>query len=123
MNDLRLSAPFDGRDAQGRPVVNRAALDPSIRDRVLAYLEHAPVVLSARSYSADDFAPEVRDVPMNFQTDGVFVWPGAVPHYLRKYGLPPESALVEHIVARGFVLGEVAEEDRQRAVATVTGGH
>ncbi|WP_278261861.1 hypothetical protein [Nocardia sp. AG03] len=121
MTDLRLSAPFDGRDSEGKPVVNRPPVDPQIRDRVLAYLEHAPVVLSARSYSADDFAPAERDVPMNFQTDGVFVWPGAVPHYLRKYGLPPEPALVQHIVARGFTLGEVAEADRQRAVATVTG--
>ncbi|MEV6215135.1 hypothetical protein [Nocardia sp. NPDC051833] len=102
-------------------MVNRPGLDPLIRDRVLAYLAHAPVVLSARGYDADDFDARVRDVPSNFHTDGVFVWPGAVPHYLRKYGVPPEPALVQHIVGKKFEIGEVGEDARQAAVRLVTG--
>ncbi|GGN99042.1 hypothetical protein [Nocardia rhizosphaerihabitans] len=121
MSELRLSAPFDGHDPEGKPVVNRPAVDPQIRDRVLSYLAHAPVVLSARSYAADDFDAQVRDVPMNFHTDGVFVWPGAVPHYLRKYGVPPEPALVQHIVGKNFEIGEVGEDARQAAVRLVVG--
>ncbi|MFC4374136.1 hypothetical protein ACFO5K_08455 [Nocardia halotolerans] len=121
MSDVRLSAPFDGRDSEGKPVVNRPPMDPHIMDRVLAYLEHAPVILSVRSYDADDFNPSDRDVPLNFHTDGVFVWPGAVGHYLRKYGLPPEAALVQHIVSKGFEVGEVDEEVQQLAVHKVIG--
>lgn len=121
MSELRLSPPFDGRDGEGRPEVHRPALDPQIRDRVLDYLAYAPVVLSARSYDVDDFNVEDRDVPMNFHTDGVFVWPGAVPHYLRKYGVPPEADLVAHIVAKKFEVGVVSEEDRQAAVRKVVG--
>lgn len=100
-------------------MVNRSAVDSDIQDQVLAYLEHAPVILSARS--RDAFDPAQRDVPLNFHTDGVFVWPGAVPYYLRKYGLPPEPALVQHIVGKGFEIGEVDEEARQAAVQQVVG--
>ncbi len=119
MSELRLSAPFDGRDPEGKPVVNRSAVDSDIQDRVLAYLEHAPVILSARSRDADEFDPAARDVPLNFHTDGAFVWPGAVPYYLRKYGLPPEPALIQHIVGKEFEIGEVDEAARQAAVRAV----
>ncbi|MFD6105352.1 hypothetical protein ACFWFQ_22080 [Nocardia salmonicida] len=121
MSELRLSAPFDGRDPEGKPVVNRSAVDSDIQDRVLSYLERAPVILSARGHDADEFDPTQHDVPLNFHTDGAFVWPGAVPYYLRKYGLPPEAALVQHIVGKGFEIGEVDEGARQAAVQKVTG--
>ncbi|MFD3595784.1 hypothetical protein ACFWU5_23920 [Nocardia sp. NPDC058640] len=121
MSELRLSAPFDGRKPDGKPVVNRPAVDSDIQEQVLSYLEHAPVVLSARSFDADEFDPAKRDVPLNFHTDGVFVWPGAVPYYLRKYGLPPEPALIQHIASRGFEIGEVDEGAREAAVQKVTG--
>ncbi|MFC6011320.1 hypothetical protein [Nocardia lasii] len=121
MSELRLSVPFDGRSPEGKPVVNRPAVNSDIQEQVLAYLEQAPVILSARSYDADDFDPSARSVPMNFHTDGVYVWPGAVPYYLRKYGLPPEPALVQHIVGKGFEIGEVDEAARQAAVQKVVG--
>ncbi|PKV78973.1 hypothetical protein [Nocardia fluminea] len=121
MSELRLSTPFDGRDPKGKPVVNRSAVDSDIQDRVLAYLEQAPVILSARGHDADEFDPARRDVPLNFHTDGAFVWPGAVPYYLRKYGLPPEPALVQHIVGKGFEVGEVDEAAREAAVREVVG--
>ncbi|KAF0849214.1 hypothetical protein FNL39_101651 [Nocardia caishijiensis] len=102
-------------------MVNRPPVDPRITPQVLAYLESAPVILSARSYATDDFDPGQRDVPLNYQTDGVFVWAGAVPHYLRKYGVPPEPSLVRHIVAKGFVVGEVDDATLQAAVRSITG--
>ncbi|WP_218018177.1 DUF6882 domain-containing protein [Nocardia shimofusensis] len=118
--ELRLAAPFDGRDPQGRPIVHRPPVDPRILDRVLHYLQYAPVVLAARSRAADDFNPAEQDVPMNFHTDGVFVWPGAVPHYLRKYGVPPEQPLLQHIIGRNFEIGEVDDATREAAVTRVT---
>ena len=43
----------------------------------------APVVLAARSNGDDAFAPGRTDVvPLNFRTDGSWVWPGAVAYYL-----------------------------------------
>ncbi|ATE56548.1 MULTISPECIES: hypothetical protein [Actinosynnema] len=119
--DLRTARVYDGRDQTGRPVVRRQPVDPQLRERLLAYLESAPVVLSARDTDVDEFAPSDRDVPLNFRTDGTWVWAGAVSHYLRKHGVPPEPALVSHIIGRGFQLSAVDERTQDRAVAMITG--
>lgn len=119
--ELRTAHVYDGRDETGRPVVNRQAVDPHLREALLAYLEAAPVVLAARHLDADEFAPGDQDVPLNFRTDGTWVWAGAVAHYLRKHGLPPEPALVHHIRSRDFHLTEVDEPTKERAVALITG--
>ncbi|WP_367137138.1 hypothetical protein [Saccharothrix sp. HUAS TT1] len=119
---LRTANVYDGRDEAGRPVVNRQVLDEALGEALLTYLEGAPVVLAARSLDVDEFVPGDQDVPLNFRTDGSWIWAGAVPHYLRKHGLPPEPDLVAHIVARGFRLDEVDEATRERAVTAITGG-
>ncbi|MRH88615.1 hypothetical protein GFY24_14380 [Nocardia sp. SYP-A9097] len=118
---LRMARVYDGRDENGRPLANRSPVIPWFADDVLAYLESAPVVLAARSFDTDEFAPEQRDVPLNFRTDGVWVWSGSVPHYLRKHGFPPETELVEHILARGCRVGEVDEAAKDAAVQLITG--
>ena len=118
---LRTAHVYDGRDEAGRPVVNRQMLDPQLAEALLTYLEAAPVVLAARNLDVDEFVPTDQDVPLNFRTDGAWIWAGAVPHYLRKHGLPPEPDLVAHIVARGFRLDEVDEATRERAVTSITG--
>ena len=119
---VRTPRIYDGVDAAGKPLVRRAALAPAERDRVLEYLGAAPVVLASRSYSADAFAPERTDVvPMNFRTDGSWVWPGAVAYYLREHDVPPDPELVAHIRARRFVVPEVDEPARDLALAAVTG--
>lgn len=118
---MRLAKVYDGRDAAGRPVVSRPALNPPLREPLLAYLAAAPVVLAARSRAEDEFAPGERDVPLTYHTDGTWIWAGSVPHYLRKHDLAPDPALVRHIVARGFRLAEVDEAAKDRAVAVITG--
>ncbi|MEC3955039.1 hypothetical protein VMT65_18505 [Nocardia sp. CDC153] len=118
----RMAKVYDGKDAEGRPVVERAVLEGNLRTAVLAYLESAPVVLAARSFEQDEFVPGERDVPLTFRTDGTWVWAGAVAHYLHKHGLPPEEELVRHITARGFQVGEVGEAARQAAVRVITAG-
>lgn len=119
---VRTPRIYDGVDASGRPLVRRAPLAPAERDRVLEYLGTAPVVLAARSNGADAFAPEHTDVvPMNFRTDGSWVWPGAVAYYLREHNVPPDPELVAHIRTRRFVVPEVDEPARDLALAAVTG--
>ncbi|MFI1915047.1 hypothetical protein [Nocardia sp. NPDC020380] len=116
----RMARVYDGRDENGRPTVSRPQLNPNIRAALLAYLESAPIVLAARSFDADEFVPGERDVPLNFRTDGVWVWAGAVPHYLIKHGVPPEPDLVRHIADRGYQMGLVDESARQAAVRVIT---
>ncbi|GAB2562372.1 hypothetical protein [Nocardia heshunensis] len=118
----RMAKVYDGKDDQGRPVVNRPELEGNSRVAVLAYLESAPIVLAARSFDQDEFTPADRDVPLTFRTDGVWVWAGAVSHYLNKHGLTPEPELVQHIVSRGFRVGDVDEAAKDAAIKVITGG-
>jgi hypothetical protein len=119
---LRLARVYNGRDDSGRPIVDRPAIDSELREALLTYLEAAPIVLAARSFAIDEFNPQVRDVPMNYRTDGTWIWSGSVTHYLRKHGLSPEPDLVLHIMDRNFHLGEVDDAAKDRAVSLITGG-
>ncbi|MGV9837588.1 hypothetical protein ACWDUL_25790 [Nocardia niigatensis] len=118
----RMAKVYDGKDAEGRPVVDRPAVEGNTRTAVLAYLESAPIVLAARSFEQDEFAPADRDVPLNFRTDGTWVWAGAVSHYLHKHGVAPEAELVQHIVSRGFRVGTVDDAAQDAAIKVITGG-
>ena len=118
---LRTARVYDGKGENGRIYTNRPPVDPQVLDGLLTYLEAAPVVLAARGYDVDEFSPGEQDVPLNFRTDGAWIWAGAVPHYLRKYGLPPEPELVSHIVSRGLRVGEVDESTQELAASIITG--
>ncbi|MCP2169358.1 hypothetical protein [Goodfellowiella coeruleoviolacea] len=119
---LRTARVFDGNDENGRPIVNRPGVSPDERERLMAYLEGAPVVLAARSFAVDEFAPDQQPaVPLTFMTDGTWIWPGAVPYYLRNYSVPPDPNLLAHIRSSGFQVPEVSEETKDRAVAVITG--
>ncbi|PRX46540.1 hypothetical protein B0I33_107117 [Prauserella shujinwangii] len=119
---LRTPRLYDGLDPAGRPVTTRGPLHPAERDRVLGYLEGAPVVLAARGFGDDVFDPDrPASVPLTFRTDGTWVWPGAVAYYLREHELAPDPDLLSHIRALDFRLPEVDEPIRELAVATVTG--
>lgn len=118
---LRTARVYDGKNPNGRPFVNRPPVAPEVREAALVYLEAAPVVLAAHDHDLDEFAPGAQDVPLNFRTDGTWIWAGAVPHYLRKHGLPPEPELIAHLVGRGFRLPEVDEATKDVAVSLITG--
>jgi len=120
-SQLRLARVYDSRNENGRPIVDRPPLDPQLREPLLAYLESAPVILAARSLDPDEFAPVDTDVPLNYRTDGTWIWAGSVPHYLRKHGLAPELGLVEHIQAREFRVAPVDEDTKNLAVSVITG--
>lgn len=119
---FRFANVFDGVDDEGRPVV--AERQPVPGDEVTSlrqYLESAPVVLSARENEEDMLAADRdRSVPSSWHTDGTWVWAGAVAYYLAQYGLPPETALVDHVRNRGFQVGEVDEATRGAVVRELT---
>ncbi|WP_460437562.1 ferredoxin [Amycolatopsis stemonae] len=121
--EVRTPRIYDGLDASGKPLVRRQPLVPAEAERVLAYLDAAPVILASRSHGPDAFAPDREDaVPMNFRTDGAWAWPGAVAYYLREHGVPPDPDLVAHIRARRFAApAEVPEPAKDLALAAITG--
>ncbi|WP_370934219.1 hypothetical protein [Amycolatopsis sp. cg13] len=120
-DELRTPRVYDGFDEAGNPVVEREALSPEERERVLGYLNKAPVILASRNNDTDAFDPSRTDaVPLNFRTDGSWVWPGAVGYYLREHGISPDPELVEHIRAAGYTVPEVDKATQQRMLAAMT---
>src|SRR5699024_3251394 len=104
------------------PVLNREAVTAEEAHALLGYLYRAPVVASRQGLRPDIFAPHAApDVPDAFHTDGSWIWPAAVPHYLRKYGLPPEDELLTHIRAAGHRPPYVDRVVRQAAQAELAG--
>ncbi|MFG1640555.1 TNT domain-containing protein [Amycolatopsis sp. NPDC049252] len=94
---LPLGVVFRYADVGG-PDVDRPPLTDTEAPLVLQYLEREAVVLDGDGLGVDVFAPEEpADVPERHHTDGTWIWPASVPHYLAKYGLPPEPDLVAHI--------------------------
>ncbi|MCG3749533.1 TNT domain-containing protein [Amycolatopsis sp. Poz14] len=119
---FRQARPVDAHNEGERPVVNRPPVPPDQVRGVLDYLFRSPVVLHRPVPQPDIFAPGAPpDVPQAFHTDGTWIWPAAVPHYLRKYGVPPEPELVEHIRAAGFRPPIVRDLVRATAEADVLG--
>ncbi|KAA9166687.1 DUF4237 domain-containing protein [Amycolatopsis acidicola] len=89
---------------------------------VLDYLYRAPVVLTRPGTLPDAVnAAGPADVPDAFHTDGLWIWPAAVPHYLRKYGLPPEAGLLERIRSNNYRVPFLSPRLRATAEAEVLG--
>jgi hypothetical protein len=119
---FRRARIVDAHPEGEKPVVNRPPVPREEVRGVLDYLYRSPVATAGPGTGPDLFAPAAApDVPNAFHTDGTWTWPAAVPHYLRKYGLPPESELVEHIRAHGYRPPHVGELLRATAEAEVLG--
>ncbi|HKS48810.1 MAG TPA: TNT domain-containing protein [Amycolatopsis sp.] len=114
--------PLDVQFRQAVPGDKRQPLPPDEVRPVLDYLYRAPVVVTRPGRLPDAFAPAgPPDVPDAFHTDGLWIWPAAVPHYLRKYGLPPEGELLDRIRANRYRVPYLRPELRAAAEADVLG--
>ncbi|GAB2979463.1 TNT domain-containing protein [Amycolatopsis acidiphila] len=114
--------PLDVTFRQARLPEQPQPLPPEEMRPVLDYLYRAPVVLSRPGRLPDTINPNApADVPDAFHTDGAWIWPAAVPHYLRRYGLPPEPELLERIRANSYRLPYLSAELRAAAEAEVLG--
>ncbi|MBE1581673.1 glycohydrolase toxin TNT-related protein [Amycolatopsis roodepoortensis] len=121
---FRIARIFDTIGPAGRPVINRPDLEIEEQDRLLEYLDHAPLVVTERGYDIDRLAqtPEAT-VPVAFHSDGQWIWPAAVNFYLRQYGVSPELDLIEHVRQNDFTLPEVDGQTLQAAAGYLTRGN
>lgn len=120
--DFRQARVVDEHQPGERPVADRPPVPPPELRGVLDYLYKSPVVLVGGEPLADFFAPQTApSVPNAFHTDGEWIWPAAVPHYLRMHGIAPEPDLVQHIRDNHYRPPFVSERLRETAKARIEG--
>ncbi|MFJ3659392.1 hypothetical protein ACIPPM_02865 [Streptomyces sp. NPDC090119] len=100
---------------------------PSLRDaaravgegdegRVLAYLDACPEIYTTMGAERDAIADDVWITGAgSLITDGTWVWPIELAHYVRRHHVALPHGLVAHIRARNYVCPEVSS-DRARAI-------
>ena len=78
------------------------AWDPAERAAVIEYLERGSYGIPAMGYSWCRFRCGIPDREMGSQdgTDGVYVWPEGLTHYLRAHDVKPPEEFLEHVRRR-----------------------
>ncbi|MBC6460487.1 hypothetical protein [Actinomadura sp. HBU206391] len=94
--------------------------DERERERLLRYLDAGTPILitTARIYDVID-RDLGRVVPMNFRTDGTWIWNDITCYYLRTYGFRPDPALLDHIRSNGYETPQVDGIAEFRAISVL----
>lgn len=122
--EVRVAATFDEVNEEGTPSFDPDhSLVPEGEDRhrFVRYLNSGAPLLVTTSLGPD-LVDEERGsvVPMNFRTDGVWIWCDAMTYYLDQHGLAPEADLVSHLRDQGEALPEVDGVDIHRAIGVLS---
>jgi hypothetical protein len=124
---LRVGRVFDGEDPSGGPWFSPGRLripEPGRRRRLAEYLSKGRLAVRVSGLMADPLQPERGPVlPLNFRTDGVWVWQEASAYYVLHRGVAPELELLCHIEERGYQLpGEVPIDVAEAAAQAASVG-
>lgn len=119
----RIAKVFDGAD-DGVPfyLPTHPRLSPAERDRPLAYLAAGTALLMTTATEPDFVEPKRGEVvPMNFRTDGTWVWNDALAYYLAEYGFAPEQDFLAAMEAAGWTCPTPDAEVVERALEELFG--
>jgi hypothetical protein len=110
--------------ADGRTPILRDDLPPPLsgdeRARVERFLSGGAVIAVATARMADRLDPQRGDaVPLDYRTDGEWLWTGDLVYYLAIHAITPPADLLAHIRRRDYIIAPVdaATCERARAVA------
>jgi hypothetical protein len=95
--EMRHAEPGDPSLAEAR----RAAAHPD-EDAIAAYLDAGRVMVASPGPTKDVFDPAKRTGPPHYLTDGRYLWPGDVAHYVRTYHVALPEPFVAHMRANGW---------------------
>jgi hypothetical protein len=120
--EFKVARVFDFSDpvsgpgfAPDHPVIS----DQAERDRLLEYLRGGALALMTTQHMNDVLdASAPRAVPMNFFTDGEWIWTDTIEYYLNRHGLAPDPELATHIdvmSAQGHLVPGTDEDTAVRA--------
>lgn len=118
---IQLARVFDRADPltgpafdQDHPIIG----DPEERRRILDHLEAGLVLMATESRMDDVVSPDrIEAVPLNFRTDGRWIWTDAVAYYLAEHHLAPDAELLDHITSSGTSPVELDSVGVHRALA------
>jgi hypothetical protein len=120
--EIRIAAVFDEVDASGPRF---AADHPGLADRdearrVLDYLGAGQTLLVTTARMDDVVDPSRRArVPMNFRTDGTWIWTDTTAYYLEHHQLQPDPGLLAHIRDRAYLMPDLDGVALHRAMAAL----
>lgn len=119
---VRIATLFDGVDEEDGPLMNadHPTADPDELEALLDYLRRGEPLLVTTARMDDVVDPSLRaTVPMNFLTDGHWIWTDASTYYLEQHLLLPDPQLVDHVRARDFRFPDVDGSAIHRALAVL----
>ena len=104
---IQLASIFDEVDPQGGPRFSpdHPRLDDAEAGKVAQYLREAEPVLVTTA-RMDDVVDATRRycVPLNFRTDGTWIWTEAAAYYAAEHQLEPDPGLLAHIRANDHIV-------------------
>jgi len=119
---MQLARVFDEVDPEDGPSFSpdHPRLPEDEADRVAQYLRAGEPVLvtSARMDDVVDAAQRYC-VPLNFRTDGLWVWTEASAYYAEQYNLQPDPGLLAHIRSKDYQVPDVDGVELHRALAVL----
>jgi hypothetical protein len=74
------------------------------QEALAAYLAAGHVYIATPGLTKDVLDRKTVIGPPSYLTDGTYVWPGDVAHYVRTYNVRLPVAFLEHALARGFTM-------------------
>jgi hypothetical protein len=98
-------------------------LDNDEYNELLMYLRRGVPVALTPAMATDVYNPEYPPaVPMNYRTDGFWLWSDANTYYLERYPVRPDPRFIADVRARGYKYSDVdgAALHRARAVLLTT---
>lgn len=113
---------YDEVDPQLGPIFHpgHPRIDESEREAVAHYLDTGAPLLTTPQLQPDVLDPARGSVvPMNFFTDGRWVWTDTVGYYLRAYGLAPDERLLAAVREAGYTAPEVSAVAVHRARSAI----
>jgi len=75
---------------------------PADKDQMIKYLTRSPVVVATVAGYSDCLLCSARSELGCWQSDGTWLWPADLEHYVGVHGVVLPSRLVEHIRHQGY---------------------
>ena len=78
----------------------------------LSYLEQGRWIVMSMSYPSDLLDPDGSKVDQRQTfTDGVWMWPGMLIHYLRKYHVALPTEFLDHMAAQDWAVPALSDDE------------